>query len=126
MEADYIWDGYRQRRIVLQGCAECGSVRFLPAHRCPTCGSAAWRPVTASGNGSVYSYIITRRPVLPVVDRFPVIVLVELEEGPRLVSNLCGVNPTDVRIGMPVVACFDDEEETALVRFRPRTTAGAM
>jgi len=70
----------------------------------------------------VYSYTVARRPTHPAfADRVPyVIAIVELEEGPRMTTNVVGCEPDDVHIGMPVRATFEDvDEEIALVCFEP-------
>lgn len=120
-ETEYLWEGFRCGEIRLQQCAECGSLRFLPAYHCSVCGSPGTVVRVAAGTGNVYSYAITHRPNgLPVVDEYPVIALVELDEGVRLVSNVTGVALDDVRVGLRVQAYFEPASaDTALVRFAP-------
>jgi uncharacterized OB-fold protein len=75
-----------------------------------------------SGNATVYSYTVARRPTHPAfADRVPyVIAIVELAEGPRMTTNLVGCAADDVRIGMSVRAVFEDlDDEIALVNFEP-------
>ena len=63
---------------------------------CPRCNALAWDTVEASGRGVVHSFVLPRHPQWPWFDGTYVVALVELEEGTRLVSNLCGVDPADV------------------------------
>jgi len=88
---------------------------------CPNCGSwnAEWAEV--SGKGKVYTYIVAHQPFHPAfVDDVPyAVVIVELEEGVRLVSNVVDCRPEDIYIGMPVEVVFDDvTEKVTLPRFR--------
>ena len=69
---------------------------------CPHCHSLEWDAIEASGRGTVYSFVMPRHPPLPFFEDGYIVVLVELEEGVRLVSNLVDVAPDDASIGMPV------------------------
>ena len=77
---------------------------------CPHCRSLEWQLVTLSGRGTVYSYAVLHHPQHPAFE-YPVLAaLIDLDEGIRLVSNLVGVEPADIRIGDPVQAEFVDVE----------------
>src|SRR5262249_40420522 len=79
---------------------------------CPRCRSLEWDTRRASGRGSVYSYVIPHHPLVPAFPEPYVVALVDLEEGTRLVTNLIGVPPSEVRIGMAVqlsITKVDDE-----------------
>jgi uncharacterized OB-fold protein len=91
---------------------------------CPRCNSLRWETIEAAGRGTVYSFVMPRHPPLPWFDGTYIVVLVELEEGVRILSNLCDIAPEDVTIGMPVelfFAHFDDG--LTLPQFRPRKNA---
>jgi len=94
---------------------------------CPKCRSLAWNTVESSGRGTVYSYVMPHEPRFPFFDYPYIVALVELAEGVRLVSNLCGIHPADVTVGMPVEVCyqtFDGDVESGdlvLHQFRPAT-----
>jgi hypothetical protein len=94
---------------------------FYPRHLCTTCGSddLPWGAVT--GRGTVFTYTVARRPTHPgLADSVPyVIAVVELEEGPKLTTNLIGIDPDDVEIGLSVQATFEDVGDATLVQFRP-------
>ncbi len=97
----FFWDGVRERKLLIQRCA-CGRLRHPPGPMCPSCRSLEWDSVEASGRGRVYSYVVAHHPPIPPFAYPNLIALIELEEGTRLVSNLVGVAPADVRVGMPV------------------------
>jgi uncharacterized OB-fold protein len=87
---------------------------------CPGCHGLDPGFVRAVGRGSVYSFVVAHHPAIPPFAYPNLIALVELEEGTRLVSNLVGVAPEDVRIGMPVTLEFAEVEPGRLLPcFRP-------
>ena len=89
---------------------------------CPACGSQGCGWTQVSGRGSVYTYTVIHRGPTPAyqADAPYVIAHVELEEGPRVISNLIGVDPAQVRIGMPVEVVFEDVADGwTLYKFRP-------
>ena len=89
---------------------------------CPHCNSLAWDTVESSGLGEVYSFVMPRHPPFPWFESTYIVVLVALEEGVRLVSNLCDVAPEDVTIGMPVEAFYEHfDDGLVLPQFRPVT-----
>jgi hypothetical protein len=87
---------------------------------CPECRSLEVEVVTLSGRGSIYSYALLHHPQHPAFE-YPVLaVLVDLDEGIRIVSNLVGVEPDDIRIGVPVQVEFvSTEGEHQVPVFRP-------
>jgi hypothetical protein len=116
------WEGLARHELWVQRCRDCAAVRYPPRALCPTCLSAATDWVRASGRGTVYSFTVTHQNHAPGFrDEVPyVLAFVELEEGPRLMTNIVGCAPDAVRIGMPVVVVFDDvTPEITLVKFRP-------
>lgn len=103
----FFWEGAGQGRLLIQRCAECGTLRHPPRPMCGVCRSVRWDTVESAGRGEVFSWIVPRHPKLPVFGDEYVVVLVALDEGVRIVSNLVGVDPADVRIGMRVEVVFD-------------------
>jgi uncharacterized OB-fold protein len=114
------WTAASEGRLVAQRCADCGRYRHPPRPMCPVCHSLAVDVVELSGRGVVYSYAILHHPQHPAFD-FPVpIVLVDLEEGVRLLSNLTDVAVDEIRIGMVVEAYFAPTADGMSVpQFRP-------
>lgn len=116
----FFFEGAKEGRLLVQRCASCGRLRHPPRPMCPWCRSLEWDTKEASGKGVVYSFVVNHYPQAPAFDYPLVVALVELEEGTRLVSNIIGVEPGDVHVGMPVeveMVAFDDE--LTLPQFRP-------
>ncbi|MCU1456524.1 MAG: hypothetical protein JWL73_616 [Actinomycetia bacterium] len=104
------WEAAHDGRLVSQQCSGCGQLRHPPRPMCPYCHSIEHELVELAGTGTVYSYAILHHPQHPAFS-YPVIaVLVDLDEGVRLLSNLVGVEPGDVHIDMPVRVTFDETE----------------
>ncbi len=115
------WEGCRAGELRVQRCAACGMLRWPPASHCARCLSPehAWVPL--SGRGKVYSWIIVHKSQHPAFwgDPFNV-AIVELDEGPRLHTNLVEVEPGEIRLGMPVEVVFEkQDDQISLPKFRP-------
>lgn len=116
----FFFDGARRGELLIQRCASCGVLRHPPRPACASCHSFEWDTVTSSGRGTVYSYVVVHHPQVPGFDYPLPIAVVELEEGTRLVGDLIGVDPDDVRIGMPVVVeMVTVDDELTIPMFRP-------
>lgn len=116
------WEGTKAHELRLQRCRDCGKRIFYPRSICPFCLSERLEWVTASGKGKVYSYTVVRRAVHPAfqADVPYVLAIVELDEGPRLTTNIVGVEPEEVRVDMPVRAAYDDvTPDVSLLKFEP-------
>ncbi len=98
----FFWEGLVQGKLLIQRCASCGRLQHPPTPVCPGCHSFERTAIESSGRGTIHSFVVAHHPPLPPFEYPHVIVLVELEEGTRLVSRLVGTPPDDVRIGMPV------------------------
>ena len=105
----FFWDGVREGKLLIQRCL-CGKLRHPPGPMCPACRSLEWEAVEACGRGTVYSYVVAHHPAIPPFEYPNAIVLVQLDEGIRVVSNLVGVEPDEIEIGMAVRARFDEVE----------------
>lgn len=123
-DAEPFWDGARRRELVLPWCNRCEAHFFYPRTACPTCGSRDldWR--RASGRGRVHTFTVQSGSRLPgFADAGPfVTIIVELEEGPRMMSLLTGVEPdvAHVHCEMPVVVDFIEVDGGNLLPvFRP-------
>jgi len=114
------WDGCREGELRVQRCNDCQTHVFIPQPACTNCFSEALEWVATSGRGSVYSYTIVHRPQRPQFKVPYVVAIVELEEGFHMLTNLIGVDPDTVRIGMAVEAEFVERSEAiTLPYFRP-------
>jgi uncharacterized protein len=125
-ESARYWQAAREHRLEIQRCKACGRFWFPPSQSCPHCLAAdfAWTPV--SGLGKVFSFVTYHRVYHPAfANEVPyVVALVELAEGPRLLTNIVGVAPDAVTCDMPVQVTFDDYEDgVAVPKFTPRKTA---
>lgn len=90
------WEAAAQHRLVAQRCHECARYRHPPRPMCPWCHSLAVDVVDLAGTGTIYSFAILHYPTTPYFE-YPVLaVLVDLDEGIRLVSNLVGVDPASI------------------------------
>jgi hypothetical protein len=103
-----------------QRCTACAVWRHPPRARCAACGSDSWDWALASGRGEVFSWTITHRPLDPgFADEVPyAVVIVETEEGPRLVGNLRGIDNRELVLGLPVRVVFETVADgVALTQF---------
>ena len=115
------WDACKRHVLSLQKCQDCGSLR-LPSLICWNCLSMDSEWVTMSGRGRVYTWTLIYQRYHPgFVEEIPYnVAIVELEEGPRLVTNIVRCSNEDLRIGMEVEVVFEDvTEEITLPKFRP-------
>ena len=114
------FDAAANRRLVIQRCATCKTLRHPPGPCCPECQSFEWDTVEASGRATLYSYVVAHHPRHPAFEYPLVVAVVELEEGTRLITNLVGTEPEDVRIGMPLgVEWLEADPVLTLPVFRP-------
>ena len=117
------WEAARRHELCVQRCRACGNHFFYPRAACPHClaDDLEWRRV--SGRGTLHTFTVVHRGQrgFPLPAPY-VIAIVELAEGPRLMTNLIGIepDPAKIRIGLPVEVVFEDvSAEIALPRFRP-------
>ena len=115
------WDGLKAHKLMVQRCKDCQKAYFFPRPFCPHCFSKNVEWFQASGKGKLYSFVINHRPP-PFMGKDPyVIAIVELEEGPRLMTNLVGVapDPAKIKCDSPVAIHYDDvTKEVTLPKFR--------
>lgn len=119
----FYWDGCARGELLMLRCRSCGFYVHPPRAGCRRCGGGDLAPERVSGHGIVHSVTVTHRP-LPGFEPPFAVVLVELEEqaGLRLVSNLVGVVPDAIPIGLPVEVFFEDAGDgIVLPLFRPRS-----
>lgn len=116
------WEGCRHHELRFQKCAACGHVRFPPSLVCPQCLGRQVEWVVAVGTGKVYTFAVYHvafheafRQDLPYV-----VAVVALDEGPRLLTNIVGCTPDQVRCDMPVVVAWRDvTDQISLPLFAP-------
>lgn len=122
-DTEFFWEGARQHKLLAQRCSSCHKLRHPASPGCPFCHSIDYEITELSGRGALYSYTVQHHPPAPGFDGPALVILVELDEGVRMISNLPGVDPQDVKIGEPVEVFFVDQEEgwTAPQFRRPAT-----
>ncbi|RSN17518.1 hypothetical protein DMH25_03550 [Streptomyces sp. WAC 01325] len=121
------WEGVRHRRLLIQRCTACGTLRHPWLPGCNACGGPDWDTVEACGEGTVYSYVVMHHPPFPAFDPPYAVGLIELTEGVRMIGNVLGVPCDKVRIGMPVRLEFHDyDEELVLPVWRARDAEEAV
>ena len=127
-ETQHFWDGTRAGELRLQRCDECALVYFPPRPFCPGCSSRSVNVFRASGRARLYSYVISHRPA-PGFEPPYAIAVVELEEGPRMMSNLVDTpqTPEALILDMPLEVVFEAvSDDISLPLFRPASDdAGA-
>ncbi|MEO3758939.1 Zn-ribbon domain-containing OB-fold protein [Mycobacterium sp. B14F4] len=117
----FFYDGLRQHKLLIQCCSDCKTLRVPPRPMCARCQSLNWDAVESAGRGAVYSYVMPQYPPLPFFEYPYIVVLVDLEEGVRMVSNLRDIDPADVKVGMAVEVRYQAFNDDGLVlhQFRP-------
>ncbi len=116
------WSGCRAHELRFQKCRDCGHVRWPPSILCPACHSRETEWIVSSGRGTVYSFVIYHVAFHEGFrDDVPYVVAdVELEEGPRLLTNIAECPHETITCGMPVQVVWDDvTEDFSLPKFRP-------
>jgi uncharacterized protein len=120
------WTAAREGRLLIAKCESCGRVHHYPRPFCPHCWSEDVHPVQASGTGTLYTFsTVYVNDLAPFKERLPyVAAIVELDEGPRLMTTIEGVGPDALRVGMRVTATFRpvddaDPESPYLTVFTP-------
>lgn len=119
-ETEPYWSATADGRLLLNECNDCGLVFYYPRALCPDCFSEDVDWVEASGEGEVYSYSVTENASgWPEADLPLVLAYVELDEGPRMMTNI-QTDPDDVKVGTRVEVTFvETEEDLAIPVFVP-------
>ena len=116
------WEGCKEGKLLLPRCRACGEIFFFPNHFCPACLSGKVNWIESSGKGSVHTFtIISRGPSGVFADDVPyVVAIIDLKEGPRMMSNIIEISPDQVQVGMPVEVVFEQATgDVTLPKFRP-------
>ncbi len=119
-ETQHFWDGTKVGELRLQRCNDCGHIYFPPRPLCPECSSRNVEVFAASGNGKLLSYVINHRPH-PSFEGPYAIAVVELDEGPTMLSNIvgCEQTPEALVLDMSLAVTFEDNGDIAIPLFRP-------
>lgn len=120
--SEKFWEATKRHEFIIQRCRRCGQYIFYPRALCHRCFSSNLEWVKASGRGRVFSYTIIHQAAYPGFrGEVPyVYAIVQLDEGPRLATNIVGCKIEEVKVDMPVTVVFDDvTPEVTLVKFKP-------
>jgi uncharacterized OB-fold protein len=120
-ESKPYWDALKQHKLLLPKCKKCGPF-FYPRPFCPTCFRWDIEWAEMSGKGVIYTFIINHRPPPAMGDKPIILAVVELAEGPRMMTNIVGIDPDPAKLwcGMPVeVAYYDVTPEFTFPKFKP-------
>jgi uncharacterized protein len=120
-ETQHFWDGTRAGEIRLQRCDACKNVYFPPRPFCPACASRKVSVFKATGRATLHSYVIHHRPVPGFTPPYAIAV-VQLEEGPRMMTNItgCPQTPEALQLDMALEPAFEKmDDDITLPLFRP-------
>lgn len=120
------WSALREGRLLIKQCEDCGKSHFYPRLLCPHCHSDRVDWAQASGDGEIYTYTVARRPAGPAfkADLPYVVALVQLDEGPRIMTHIVCGDVGEVRIGRRVKVDFVAvTDEVTLPKFRLASAA---
>lgn len=120
-ETEHFWEGTRNSELRLQKCDACRNVYFPPRPFCASCGCRSVSVFKASGDATLYSYIISERSA-PSFEAPYAIAVVELKEGPRMMTNIinCPQTPEALQLDMPLSVVFQPQDDmVTLPLFQP-------
>ena len=117
------WQATKEKKLCYQKCDSCGTVVFYPRAHCTGCTDGQLKWHEASGKGTVYTYSVVRQSYHPFFrSKVPYAVAwIDLDEGPRILSNITGVDDPlkDVSIGMKVTVEWEEHEALCIPLFKP-------
>ena len=119
-DSAFFWEGCKRGVLLGQRCGECKQLRFPPRPMCPYCQSLEREEIELSGRAALHSWAKPVYPPLPMFEPGYITALVDLEEGIRMLSNLCEIDESEIEIGMPLEVFFvPTAGDGAVHQFRP-------
>jgi uncharacterized OB-fold protein len=114
------YEGAALGKLMLMRCTACGTPRTPSRQHCDECLSPDYEWFEASGRGAVRTFGVMHQRYHPgfAADIPYVVAIIELEEGPRMVANVLGTSPEDIRVGLPVVVEWEHHDDVTIPRFR--------
>lgn len=113
------WESIKNKKLSMQRCKGCGAWLNPPRPMCPKCRSTEQEWVAVKGKGTVYSHVTYQDSPHPAFKAPYSVVLVELEEGPRIISNMVDSKTEEITIGMPVEVVFEEvADDLTLPKFK--------
>ena len=115
------WDACQRQEFIIQKCSDCGHFRFPPSILCPRCMSTNTDWTRVSGKARIFTWEVTHRPLYPAFDTPFNVAIVQLEEGPRMHTNIVGCRNEDLYVDMPVQVFFEkvEDQEWYMPKFKP-------
>ena len=113
------WEGAKAHKLVLPCCNACRRFWFPPSQRCPNCLAADFGWQESAGRGRIYSFVVYHRVYHPAfeADVPYAVAIVELDESPRLIANIVGTDPAEIRCDMRVGVVFEDRGDVTIPQF---------
>ena len=120
-ETEPFWAAAQEGRLSIQRCRSCTRHYFYPRAYCPNCGCADVEWTDVSGRARLESYVINHRPLPGAESLSPIIALVVLEEGPRMMTTIVGVEPDPAKLALdqPLTVTFEDRGDVRVPVFTP-------
>ena len=112
----WFWEAVADHRLCVQRCSDCGTLRYPPGPMCASCQSLAWEAHEVSGRGTVHTWLVSHHPNDPEGDG-RIVVLVDLEEGIRIVSNVVDATRDEMAHDIPIELTFRTYGEVTLPQF---------
>lgn len=106
-----LWDSAKERNLKMQRCASCQKWLMPPRPMCPNCQSMESEWVAVSGEGTICSWVTYAEAPHPAFESPHTVVLVDLAEGPRVVSNVVGIGADELEVGLPVRVVYEDADD---------------
>jgi uncharacterized OB-fold protein len=123
-DTSFFWEGTAVSELRIQRCESCHTLRHPPGPVCAACGSSQWDYLVASGKGTIFSFVVHHHPPVPGHEPPFVVVLVDLDEGTRVVGNLIDAQAADIAIGDTVqVAFVSVDDDLVLPQWRREPSA---
>ena len=115
------WDSCQRQELLIQRCDDCGYYWLPPSILCPRCMSTNFQRVKASGKAKIFTWEVTHQALYPAFDTPFHVAIVELEEGPRMHTNIVGCKNEDLYVDMPVELFFEkvEDQDWYLPKFKP-------
>ncbi len=113
------FEGAMKGELMLMKCSNCGAFRLPSRHHCDDCLSSDFAWVRASGRGTVRTFGVMHQKYHPGFELPYNVSIVELEEGPRITTNVVGIANAEIRVDMPVMVDWERHEDVSLPKFRP-------
>jgi uncharacterized OB-fold protein len=110
-DSKHFWQGLRDGKLLIQRCESCNTLRHPPQPMCEKCQSLDWSGIESKGLGTIHSYTVMHYPEIPPFDYPNIIVLIDLDEGVRITSQLEGSDPDDINIGSRVTTNIKEVQE---------------